>query len=190
MRRIQQNDELDLVYGFERLKDYGEHIGWLVNMQPTEIVNEEDKRLLSAVDYYFFETSSKRFKVTLTYRPYFYVLTKDDCENEVSVFLTRKYGSKIASLEIVAKDDLDMPNHLIGLKRSFLKLSFYTVDDLVRVKREVVARVRKQQELARGETHENFDTDSRRRAHSSHGAAANNRVGGASSTGTVTTNSE
>ena len=35
------------------------------------------------------------------------------------------------------------PNHLVGLKRNFLKLSFYSVDALVKVKKEVMPHVRR-----------------------------------------------
>lgn len=38
------------------------------------------------------------------------------------------------------------PNHLVGLKRSYIKLSFNTVDDLVKVKREISPAVRKNRE--------------------------------------------
>lgn len=37
-------------------------------------------------------------------------------------------------------------NHLVGLKRTYIKLSFNTVDDLVRVKREISPAVRKNRE--------------------------------------------
>lgn len=38
------------------------------------------------------------------------------------------------------------PNHLVGLKKSYIKLSFNTVDDLVKVKREISPAVRKNRE--------------------------------------------
>lgn len=38
------------------------------------------------------------------------------------------------------------PNHLVGLKRSYIKLSFNTVDDLMKVKREISPAVRKNRE--------------------------------------------
>lgn len=37
-------------------------------------------------------------------------------------------------------------NHLVGLKRNYIKLSFNTVDDLIRVKREISPAVRKNRE--------------------------------------------
>lgn len=38
------------------------------------------------------------------------------------------------------------PNHLVGLKRSYIKLSFNTVDDLIKVKREISPAVHKNRE--------------------------------------------
>lgn len=38
------------------------------------------------------------------------------------------------------------PNHLVGLKRNYIKLSFNTLDDLVKVKREISPAIRKNRE--------------------------------------------
>lgn len=99
--------------------------------------------------------------------------------------MSKKFQGKVAKLEIVPKEDLDLvsnyyflffgfklminpvlscasfyfvflscyvpaasfqPNHLVGLKRSYIKLSFNTVDDLIKVKREISPAVRKNRE--------------------------------------------
>ncbi|KAJ8316129.1 hypothetical protein KUTeg_006143 [Tegillarca granosa] len=86
------------------------------------------------------------FQATLPFRPYFYVATKKDCEREVASFITKKFTGKIASVESIKKEDLDLPNHLLGLKRTYLKLSFLSVEDLTKVKREIQPAVRKNQE--------------------------------------------
>lgn len=82
----------------------------------------------------------------------------------------------MAKLEVLSKEDLDLvrllflrsftvikavhmtkegthvpacspqPNHLVGLKRSYIKLSFSTLDDLLKVKREINPAVRKNRE--------------------------------------------
>ena len=41
---------------------------------------------------------------------------------------------------------LFQPNHLVGLKRTYLKLSFLTTDDLIKVKKDIHPSVRKNQE--------------------------------------------
>ncbi|CAN7982572.1 unnamed protein product [Ixodes hexagonus] len=139
------NDELDAKFGFKRHQEGTERIGWLINIHPTEILNE-DKRLISAVDYYFIEEDGSRFKASLPYEPYFYVAAKPGAEQEVISFLTRKYQGTIVRVEQVPKEDLDLPNHLVGLKRTYLKLLFLSVNDLIKVRKELLPAVRKNQE--------------------------------------------
>ncbi|CAN8013629.1 unnamed protein product [Ixodes persulcatus] len=139
------NDELDAKFGFKRHQEGTERIGWLINIHPTEILNE-DKRLISAVDYYFIEEDGSRFKASLPYEPYFYVAAKPGTEQEVISFLTRKYQGTIVRVEQVPKEDLDLPNHLVGLKRTYLKLLFLSVSDLIKVRKELLPAIRKNQE--------------------------------------------
>ncbi|XP_069475427.1 DNA polymerase epsilon catalytic subunit A isoform X1 [Ambystoma mexicanum] len=145
LERSQWTDRMDAQYGFERIKEPGDKTGWLLNMHPNEVL-DEDKRLISAVDYYFIQEDGSRFKVALPYKPYFYIATKKYCEREVTSFLSKKFQGKIAKLETVPKEDLDLPNHLVGLKRSYIKLYFLTVDDLVKVRKEISPAVRKNKE--------------------------------------------
>ena len=37
---------------------------------------DENKRLVSAVDFYFIEEDGQRFKATMPFQPYFYIATK------------------------------------------------------------------------------------------------------------------
>ncbi|GAA6066537.1 DNA polymerase epsilon catalytic subunit A, partial [Tachysurus ichikawai] len=75
LERSQFTDDMDARYGFERMKEPGEKTGWLINMHPTEIL-DDDKRMISAVDYYFIQEDGSKFKVALPYKPYFYIATK------------------------------------------------------------------------------------------------------------------
>uniref|UniRef100_F6ZFB6 DNA polymerase epsilon catalytic subunit n=1 Tax=Ornithorhynchus anatinus TaxID=9258 RepID=F6ZFB6_ORNAN len=118
LERSQWTDKMDTRFGFERMKEPGEKTGWLINMHPA----------------------------VLPYKPYFYIATKKGCEREVSSFLSKKFQGKIAKLETVPKEDLDLQNHLVGLKRNYIKLSFNTVDDLVKVRREISPAVKKNRE--------------------------------------------
>ncbi|ESO90687.1 hypothetical protein LOTGIDRAFT_217825 [Lottia gigantea] len=145
LQKANQNDEIDLRFGYERYKDPQEITGWLINMHPTDIL-DGNKRLISAVDYYFLQEDGGRFKATLPFKPYFYVITKKDCEREVASFLTRKFSGKISAIESVTKEDLDLANHLVGLKRKMLKLSFLSVEELNKVKREVFSAIKKNKE--------------------------------------------
>lgn len=69
---------------------------------------DEDKRLCAAVDFYFMEEDGTRFKVSYPFMPYFYVLTKRELIQEVTQYLSKKYGGTIGKIETVSKEDLDL----------------------------------------------------------------------------------
>ncbi|CAK8688654.1 unnamed protein product [Clavelina lepadiformis] len=150
LEAVQLSEALDEKYGYEKLRFPCEKLGWLINLCPADIL-DEDKRMISAVDYYFLQDDGNRFKVSLPFRPYFYVAVEKNCEKEIMAFLQKKF-SKIMSLEILKKEDLDLHNHLVGLKRTYLKLSFYHVDDLVSVRQAINRSVRKNKEREKGNT--------------------------------------
>uniref|UniRef100_A0A6P7GFS4 DNA polymerase epsilon catalytic subunit n=1 Tax=Diabrotica virgifera virgifera TaxID=50390 RepID=A0A6P7GFS4_DIAVI len=142
IRQVIENDAIDAKYGFERIKNQQERTGFLLNMHSTEVL-DEDKRLFAAVDYYFMEEDGTRFKVSYPFMPYFYVLTHRELLQEVIEFLTKKFTGVIAKVDILAKEDLDMANHLIGLKQKYIKLSFVNQTDLMKVRKEILKNVRK-----------------------------------------------
>ena len=121
-QRAQRCDEVDRVYGYERYTESVDRIGWLINIHPVWLLLwvyyisltlqadmlDEDKRLVSAVDFYFIEEDGGRFKVTLPYQPYFYISTVKDAEREVTNFLSRKLSGRLAGIDLVRKEDLDM----------------------------------------------------------------------------------
>uniref|UniRef100_A0A914W395 DNA polymerase epsilon catalytic subunit n=1 Tax=Plectus sambesii TaxID=2011161 RepID=A0A914W395_9BILA len=145
LRRIRLGEEIDVKLGYERYTDAAPRVAWLVNVHSSELL-DEDKRIIAAVDYYFLQEDGARFKVSLPYKPYFYVAARPGCEKEVHIFLSKRYFGVFSSVELVDKEDLDLPNHLIGLKRSYLKLSFPSVTELQKVKKELMTRVRKNKE--------------------------------------------
>lgn len=73
----------------------------------TEIL-DEDKRLISAVDYYFIQDDGTRFKASLPFKPYFYILAKKENIQEVTAYLSKKFAGKVASLDVISKEDLDL----------------------------------------------------------------------------------
>ncbi|KAB7504214.1 DNA polymerase epsilon catalytic subunit A [Armadillidium nasatum] len=152
--RLQQsleNDAIDAKYGFNRYKESEEKIGWLLNMHPTEIL-DEDKRLRSAVDYYFIQEDGSRFKVSLPYHPYFYVICRKEVRQDVCTFLGKKFAGYLANISVVQKEDLDLDNHLTGLKQTLIKLSFMTVSDLMKVRQPILSAVRRNKEVAKTAT--------------------------------------
>lgn len=145
LQRALQADKTDLKFGFERHKDPVERCGWLINMNETEI-QDEDKKLIAAVDYYFIEDDGSRFKVACPFYPYFYISAKKNSERELATYLNRKFAGMIKSIETIEKEDLDLLNHLTGLKKTYIKLSFLNTKDLKQIKGQLLPIIRKNKE--------------------------------------------
>jgi DNA polymerase epsilon subunit 1 len=141
-RRALTNDKMDEKFGFHRYTDPQPRVGWLINMHPADLFDSE-KQMFSAVDYFFIQDDGGRFKATMPFQPYFYIAAKKDFEKEVMAFLGRKFTGLLLKIELVEKEDLDKPNHLVGLRGHYIKLSFRTTQDLMKVKREVMPAVKK-----------------------------------------------
>ena len=75
-----------------------------------------------------------------------YTCTHQDTEREVSSYLSRKLSGRLAGIDMVDKEDLDLLNHLVGLKGRYLKLRFHSVEDLIKAKRDILPAVRKNRE--------------------------------------------
>nr|XP_022913041.1 DNA polymerase epsilon catalytic subunit A [Onthophagus taurus] len=142
VKQVIENDNIDNKYGFKRIKEPCERTGFLLNMHASEML-DEDKHLIATVDYYFMEEDGSRFKVSYPFQPYFYILVPKPVIEEVSQFLMKKYSGTISKIEVSLKEDLDLPNHLIGLKQQYLKLSFSNQSDMIKVRREILSVVRK-----------------------------------------------
>eukprot|EP00667_Euglena_gracilis_P000101 EG_transcript_101 len=115
--------------GVEEFED-GERLGWCVHIQPTTVTDPETKNLLAAVDVYLLSQEGTPFRATKRYQPYFYVICKEHSEREVSVGLKGAFNTLLTDVRTVEKEDLELPNHLSGLKRTLLKLLFANVSDL------------------------------------------------------------
>ncbi|OQR73201.1 DNA polymerase epsilon catalytic subunit A-like [Tropilaelaps mercedesae] len=136
------NDQVDARYGFERYTEANERVGWMVNLQPSEIL-DEDKRLIAALDCYFLEESGARFKVSVPFKPYLYVLARKGTEQDVISYLSRKFQGHLSGSELVMKEDLDLLNHLTGLQQKYIKCLFANVSDLQKVRRDLIPIVKK-----------------------------------------------
>ncbi|XP_055677958.1 DNA polymerase epsilon catalytic subunit 1 [Lutzomyia longipalpis] len=150
-KAIQDNERIDFRYGFKKPTDSKERNGYLLNLHSAEVLND-DRQLVAGLDMYFLEMTGARFKATIVYQPYFFVLPKAGQFSEVHRFLDRKYAGHIAKSEAVEKEDLELPNHLIGLKQNYIKLSFHNLNALHKVRRELLAAVKKNQENAKNHT--------------------------------------
>ncbi|BFF93033.1 DNA polymerase epsilon catalytic subunit A [Drosophila madeirensis] len=151
-RQSRDNDKIDSKYGFDRVKDSQERTGYLINMHANEVL-DEDRRLVAALDLFFIQMDGSRFKCTVAYKPYLLVRPDDKMHLEVARFLGRKYSGQIASLEHISKEDLDLPNHLSGLQQNYLKLSFLNQTAMTKVRRELMAAVRRNTERQKSNTY-------------------------------------
>ncbi|XP_026760531.2 DNA polymerase epsilon catalytic subunit 1 [Galleria mellonella] len=140
-----ENDKIDSKYGFERVRDTKERTGYLINMHTAEIL-DEDKRLVAAMDYYFIEMDGTRFKVSLTFQPYFLILARRECEQEVIQYLSKKFAGTIHKIYVIEKEDLDLLNHLSGIKQRYIKLTFMSQNEMMKVRKELLTAVNKNKE--------------------------------------------
>ncbi|XP_037918811.1 DNA polymerase epsilon catalytic subunit 1 [Hermetia illucens] len=150
-RQSRDNDKIDSKFGFDRVKDTQERTGYLINMHSTEIL-DEDRRLIAALDLFFIQMDGSRFKATIPFAPYFLILPRREQCVEVAQFLGKKYAGQLASIEPICKEDLDLPNHLVGLQQEVLKLSFLNSNAMTKVRRELQAVVRKNREREKTNT--------------------------------------
>ncbi|CRK94685.1 CLUMA_CG008185, isoform A [Clunio marinus] len=146
-----ENDAIDSKYGFDRVKDGNERTGFLINIHSTEVL-DADRRLVSALDLYFLTMNASRFKVSVIYQPYFLVLPQQHQLHEVMTFLQRKFGGQAAKIEAVVKEDLDKPNHIIGLKQNMIKMSFTNTNMMNKVRLEINRVVKKNKEREKTNT--------------------------------------
>eukprot|EP00898_Chlorokybus_atmophyticus_P000434 jgi/Chlat1/1391/Chrsp12S02054 len=144
-----EGDEQEARMGYEIFTD-GERLGWLVNMRTASIEDEDLQQgvwlaypagVLNAITHSLclhIKQDGSTFKAHMKFAPYFYVGTTPGKELEVESYLRRRYETRILDVEIVQKEDLDLKNHLSGLRRAFLKVSFINVQLLMDVKRDLV----------------------------------------------------
>lgn len=93
-----------------------------------------------------------RFKVSAIYQPYFLVLPQPQYIHEILTFLQRKFGGQAVKIEVIDKEDLDKPNHLIGLKQSMIKMSFINTNMMMKVRLEINRAVKKNKEREKTNT--------------------------------------
>lgn len=107
----------------------------------------------AAVDFYFIQDDGGMFKCTYQYEPYFYIACKvrsdarydrlmlmilqSGTEATVEEWLKKQYEGLIYRIIRERKEDLKLPNHLMGHRRLYLQLQFRNVSDLLAVRRDI-----------------------------------------------------
>ncbi|TLS27690.1 hypothetical protein PpBr36_04311 [Pyricularia pennisetigena] len=139
--RVKLAHDIDENMGFGRYDAGRKREGWLVNVQSTSI---EDDRVpggggRAALDCYFIEEDGGTFKATVQYDPYFLVAVRKGHEGEVEEWCKRVPGGGVVKkVRRIEKEDLKMPNHLLGYRRTFLELSFANVQNLMAARKDIM----------------------------------------------------
>ncbi|CAI5755607.1 unnamed protein product [Candida verbasci] len=139
---VSKIDHIDKLMGFDRI-EHGENDGmkprkgWLINFHSTIIPTEEYLTGYSGVDYYFLDEEGGTFKATLQYDPYFFIdIISNEYQSEVEEWLKKFLEScNVKQFSRVVKEDLKLPNHLLGLQKTLIKLSFHNIQDLLQARR-------------------------------------------------------
>lgn len=92
--------------------------------------------------------ATRRLQVSFPYKPYFLVRVKDGTEAECEQYLRRRFEGTISEVLQVEKEDLDLKNHLLGLKQIYLKLTFLNTQDMMTVRKKIQPIVNKNQAKA------------------------------------------
>ena len=130
--RNQRLEQLESSYGYDLAGDE-DRVGWLVNFSTTS-VNRND-RIYSAVKCYFIAEDQTNFKAFVYFSPYFYLYASTARKlPEICNALQKQFRDQIEKIEVIAKEDLDLKNHLSGKRRHVLKVSCYNVQDLIEVR--------------------------------------------------------
>lgn len=132
---VRKIDEIDAMMGFSRYESGPTKTGWLVNMHATTVPSKEYSAGLAGVDYYFLDEEGGSFKSTIQYDPYFLLVCTPGHEADVEEYLKKKLEMFLKSVSRLEKDDLSIPNHLIGIRVNILRLNFPNISDLNEAKR-------------------------------------------------------
>ncbi|KAH8828165.1 hypothetical protein DL96DRAFT_1602053 [Flagelloscypha sp. PMI_526] len=131
-------DEIDEKLGFGLVQEGIKKEGWLVNMHPTTIQDPDWPSGKSAVDFYFIQDDGGMFKCTYHYEPYFYIACKIGYETTIEEWLVKHFEGLIVRVTRQKKEDLNLPNHLLGHRRLYFQISFRNVHDLLAVRGQLL----------------------------------------------------
>ncbi|KAG0690580.1 DNA polymerase epsilon catalytic subunit [Pichia californica] len=135
MKQVREINRIDAVFGFDKYESGPKRTGWLVNMHPTLIQDDESHEQLSGVDYYFLDEEGGSFKVSYQFDPYFLLVCPQNKSTELEEWLRRSLEGSVKTISTVEKEDLDLANHLTGKKATLVKLSFNNITDLLNSRR-------------------------------------------------------
>ena len=139
-------DAIDETMGFPRFEAGKRRVGWLYNMHSTTIEDSKVTGGRAGVDFYFIGEDGENFKATVEHDPYFLIAIRRGREAEVEEWCKRLFEGLVKTVTRVEKEDLQMPNHLLGYRRTLLRLSFANVSDLLSVRKSILPIAEKNKE--------------------------------------------
>ena len=122
---------IDERMGFPRFESGKKKVGWLCNMKSTALEDTKVPGGRAGVDFYFIGDDGSNFKATVEYDPYFLIAVRGGREPEVEEWCRRMFEGAYKGIKRIEKEDLQMPNHLLGYRRTLLQISFANVGDLL-----------------------------------------------------------
>ncbi|KAG1663133.1 hypothetical protein FOA52_000655 [Chlamydomonas sp. UWO 241] len=137
LKRVEAEDVLEEGLGFPLFKEGEDKLGWLMTTSQSCMEDKDDGQLISSVDCFFMCQDGSMFKARVPFTPYFYIQVANNHESDVESWLRRMCEGSIRDIEVVYKEDLDLKNHLSGLKRRLLKVNFFNLQQLMEVRKEV-----------------------------------------------------
>ncbi|KAG2448389.1 hypothetical protein HYH02_006971, partial [Chlamydomonas schloesseri] len=142
LAQVRSEDALDEALGWKLFTTTGEErLGWLMNIQSSHMADKDSGQVVAAVDCYFMCQDGSMFKARLAFSPYFYIRVQEGREVEAETYLRRKCEGAIREVALVEREDLDLKNHLSGIRRKLLRVSTFTVQQLMEVRKEVAPLV-------------------------------------------------
>ncbi|KAL3088186.1 hypothetical protein niasHS_008047 [Heterodera schachtii] len=141
LEAIRQRNFIDAKFGYQPYTETTARDAWLINVQQAELFDEQTKSILAAVELYFLEEDGSRFKICYPFRPYLYLETNHGQEFVVAAYLSKKYH--FVHIEHSEKENLDLKNHLAGLRSRFLRISFPSSAEMAKFKRDLMPRIKK-----------------------------------------------
>ncbi|EFA77319.1 putative DNA polymerase epsilon subunit A [Heterostelium album PN500] len=117
--------------------------GWLLNMKPSSSKDKESGVDRASIELFFIQEDATSFRAWVIYNPYFYIYVKDNHHTEVETYLKRQYENKIAGIDLIDKEDLDLENHLSGIKKKYLKIRFHNVQTLLEIRSDILPLVKR-----------------------------------------------
>ncbi|KAJ5888486.1 DNA polymerase epsilon catalytic subunit A [Penicillium taxi] len=145
---IRLANSIDESLGFPRFESGETRSGWLINMHSTTIQDPNVQGGRAGVDYYFIQDDGGSFKATVEYDPYFLIAVKRGHEMEVEEWCRRTFEGLIKSFNRIDKEDLDLPNHLLGHRRTLIRFNFTNVSNLLEVRRTLLPLAEKNKKNA------------------------------------------